>query len=231
MASAADNALIVQSDSSVLLDVHDPRAGAARRPRAVRRAGEEPGARPYLPPHPALPLERAGCGDGRRADGRGAARARQIPVPPDVEQEVLELAARYGRVVIARDGDGLRCTCHDRGAAERLARRQGGRPVPDPAHRRDELPRRSRRARDPQAGAGCRGLSGRGPRRLRRRRALRHGAARDGRRRARRFGSATTSATPSRPSTPAGPRAAAAASSSCPAAPARPSSASPRWPW
>ena len=30
MTSAADNALIVQSDSSVLLDVHAPRAGAAR---------------------------------------------------------------------------------------------------------------------------------------------------------------------------------------------------------
>jgi DNA excision repair protein ERCC-3 len=43
-------------------------------------------------------------------------------VPPSVEQEVLELAARYGRVVITRDGDWLRCTCTDQATAERLSR-------------------------------------------------------------------------------------------------------------
>ena len=43
-------------------------------------------------------------------------------VPPNVEQEILELAARYGRVVIARDGDVLRCRCLDQVTAERLAR-------------------------------------------------------------------------------------------------------------
>ncbi len=34
-------------------------------------------------------------------------------VPPNVEQEIRELASRYGRVVVERDGDGLRCTCQD----------------------------------------------------------------------------------------------------------------------
>jgi DNA excision repair protein ERCC-3 len=43
-------------------------------------------------------------------------------VPPSVEQEVLELAARYGRVVITRDGDWLRVACSDESAAERLSR-------------------------------------------------------------------------------------------------------------
>jgi len=43
-------------------------------------------------------------------------------VPPSVEQEILELAARYGRVVITRDGVGLRCTCLDELTAERLSR-------------------------------------------------------------------------------------------------------------
>jgi DNA excision repair protein ERCC-3 len=43
-------------------------------------------------------------------------------VPPNVEQEILELAARYGRVVITRDGVCLRCTCLDEVTAERLSR-------------------------------------------------------------------------------------------------------------
>ena len=46
----------------------------------------------------------------------------RYPVPPSVEQEILELAARYGRVVITRDGVYLRCTCLDELTAERLAR-------------------------------------------------------------------------------------------------------------
>ena len=43
-------------------------------------------------------------------------------VPSTVEQEILELAARYGRVVIARDGNILRCSCQDQITAERIAR-------------------------------------------------------------------------------------------------------------
>jgi DNA excision repair protein ERCC-3 len=43
-------------------------------------------------------------------------------VPPSVEQEILELAGRYGRVVITRDGNALRCSCQDEITAERLRR-------------------------------------------------------------------------------------------------------------
>ena len=39
-----------------------------------------------------------------------------------MEPEILELAARYGRVVITRDGDWLLCTCSDDATAERLSR-------------------------------------------------------------------------------------------------------------
>jgi DNA excision repair protein ERCC-3 len=46
----------------------------------------------------------------------------RYPVPPSVEQEVLDLAARYGRVVLSRDGGALRLTCLDGATAERLAR-------------------------------------------------------------------------------------------------------------
>jgi len=35
----------------------------------------------------------------------------RYPVPPNVEQEILELAARYGRVVITSEGNFLRCAC------------------------------------------------------------------------------------------------------------------------
>jgi DNA excision repair protein ERCC-3 len=49
-------------------------------------------------------------------------------VPPNVEQEIVELAARYGRVVITRDGDWLRCSCLDEATAERLSRDQRAAP-------------------------------------------------------------------------------------------------------
>jgi DNA excision repair protein ERCC-3 len=46
----------------------------------------------------------------------------KYPVPDSVVTQVLDLAERYGRVVLTRDGDGLMCACLDRPTAERLAR-------------------------------------------------------------------------------------------------------------
>ena len=43
-------------------------------------------------------------------------------VPPNVEQDILDLAGRYGRVVIGRDGEALRCSCCDEATAEFLSR-------------------------------------------------------------------------------------------------------------
>ncbi len=52
----------------------------------------------------------------------------RYPVPANVEPEILELAARYGRVVITRDRHWLICTCSDEATAERLSRdREAGR--------------------------------------------------------------------------------------------------------
>jgi len=42
-------------------------------------------------------------------------------VPRTVEQEIVELAARYGRVVLSREGTSLHCLCADLATAERLA--------------------------------------------------------------------------------------------------------------
>jgi DNA excision repair protein ERCC-3 len=121
--SAADDALIVQSDGSVLLDVHAPRADEARAalvPFAELVKSPEHVHTYRLTPLSIWNARAAGLAAGRMLEAlREHAR---YPVPSGVEQEILDLAARYGRVVIARDGDGLRCSCHDVPTAERLAR-------------------------------------------------------------------------------------------------------------
>jgi DNA excision repair protein ERCC-3 len=122
---AADNALIVQSDGSVLLDVHAPRADEAR--AALATFAELVKSPEHVHTYRLTPLSiwnarAAGLAAGRMLEAlREHAR---YPVPSGVEQEILDLAARYGRVVIARDSDGLRCSCHDTTTAERLARDQ-----------------------------------------------------------------------------------------------------------
>lgn len=101
MAPAADNALIVQSDCSVLLEVHAPRAGEAR--AAVAPFAELVKSPEHVHTYRLTPLSIWNA----RAAGLAAEQmvealrehARYV-VPPNVEQEILELAARYGRVVI-----------------------------------------------------------------------------------------------------------------------------------
>ena len=133
MAPAADNALIVQSDCSVLLEVHAPRADEARAALAPFAELVKSPEHVHTYRLTALSIWNA------RAAGLAAEQmvealrehARYV-VPPNVEQEILELAARYGRVVIARDGDALRCRCLDQVTAERLARdREAGQYLTD----------------------------------------------------------------------------------------------------
>jgi len=133
VAPAADNALIVQSDCSVLLEVHAPRADEARAALAPFAELVKSPEHVHTYRLTALSIWNA------RAAGLAAEQmvealrehARYV-VPPNVEQEILELAARYGRVVIARDGDALRCRCLDQVTAERLARdREAGQYLTD----------------------------------------------------------------------------------------------------
>jgi len=126
MAPAFEHALIVQSDCSLLLDVHAPRAGEAR--AALAPFAELVKSPEHVHTYRLTPLSIWNA----RAAGLSAAQMvaalhehARYPVPPNVEEEVRELAERYGRVVVARDGDGLRCTCRDQATAERLARDQG----------------------------------------------------------------------------------------------------------
>jgi DNA excision repair protein ERCC-3 len=118
-----DNALIVQSDSSILLDTHAPRAGQAR--AALAPFAELIKSPEHVHTFRLTPLSIWNA----RASGLSAARMvealrehARYAVPPGVEQEILELAARYGRVVIALDGAFLLCTCSDEATAERLSR-------------------------------------------------------------------------------------------------------------
>jgi DNA excision repair protein ERCC-3 len=118
-----ENALIVQSDSSVLLDVHAPRAAEAR--AALAPFAELVKSPEHVHTYRLTPLSIWNARAAGLAAGQMVAALREharYAVPANVEQEILELAARYGRVVITRDGDWLRCTCFDEAIGERLCR-------------------------------------------------------------------------------------------------------------
>jgi DNA excision repair protein ERCC-3 len=147
VAASRENALIVQSDSSILLDVHAPRAAWAR--AALAPFAELVKSPEHIHTYRLTPLSIwNACASGLAAGKMVAALSEhaRYPVPESVEREILELASRYGRVVIARDGSWLRCTCSGEATAELLARdREAGRYLSvridatafrvDPAHR------------------------------------------------------------------------------------------------
>jgi DNA excision repair protein ERCC-3 len=123
MNGAHNKALIVQSDSSVLLELNAQRADEAR--AAVAPFAELVKSPEHVHTYRLTPLSiwnaRAAGLDADEMVARLREHARYT-VPPSVEQEILELAGRYGRVVITRDGSGLRCGCQDEMTAERLRR-------------------------------------------------------------------------------------------------------------
>jgi DNA excision repair protein ERCC-3 len=133
MAARPENALIVQSDSSVLLDVHAPRAAEAR--AALAPFAELVKSPEHIHTFRLTPLSIwNACASGLAPQQMVAAlnEHARYPLPKNVEPEILELAARYGRVIITRDGDWLLCTCSDPVTAERLSRgREAGRYLAD----------------------------------------------------------------------------------------------------
>jgi DNA excision repair protein ERCC-3 len=123
MRPKVENALIVQSDSSILLDTHALHAGEAR--AALAPFAELVKSPEHVHTYRLTPLSIwNACASGFTAAQMLMALREhaRYPVPANVEEEVLELAARYGRVVITREGDWLRCTCSDVATAERLSR-------------------------------------------------------------------------------------------------------------
>ncbi len=123
MAVVPENALIVQSDNTVLLEVHSPRAEAAR--EALAPFAELVKSPEHVHTYRLTPLS---VWNARSAGLSGAAMIAALrehakyPVPDNVITEVDELAGRYGRVVLTQEGDSLVCTCLDRTTAERLSR-------------------------------------------------------------------------------------------------------------
>jgi len=123
MAPSPGNALIVQGDSTVLLDVHAPRAGAAR--VALAPFAELEKSPEHVHTYRITPLSVWNARAAGLAATRMVAALREharYPVPSGVEQEISDLASRYGRVILTRDGAFLRCVCADETTAERLFR-------------------------------------------------------------------------------------------------------------
>lgn len=123
MGFSPDNALVVQSDCSVLLEIHSTRAEEAR--EAIAPFAELVKSPEHVHTYRLTPLSiwnaRAA---GLAADQMVAAlhEHARYPVPQNVDQTVVDLAGRFGRVVITRDDGMLRCTCGDEVIAELLSR-------------------------------------------------------------------------------------------------------------
>jgi DNA excision repair protein ERCC-3 len=117
------NTLIVQSDCSVLLDVHSAAAEDAR--AAIAPFAELVKSPEHVHTYRLTPLSiwnaRAAGFDADQMVASLRQHAR-YGVPPSVEREILDLAGRYGRVVITREEAALRCSCLDEVTAERLFR-------------------------------------------------------------------------------------------------------------
>jgi DNA excision repair protein ERCC-3 len=123
MGFCPENALVVQSDCSVLLELHSKRADEAR--EAIAPFAELVKSPEHVHTYRLTPLSiwnaRAA---GLAADEMVAAlyEHSRYAVPENVEQTVLDLARRFGRVVITREDGTLRCTCGDEVIAELLSR-------------------------------------------------------------------------------------------------------------
>ena len=123
MATAANKPLIVQSDCSILLEVSAQHADLAR--AALAPLAELVKSPEHVHTYRLTPLSIWNArSTGVEAEQMVAALREhaRYPVPPNVEQEILELADRYGRVVITSDGNFLRCTCQDQLTTQRIAR-------------------------------------------------------------------------------------------------------------
>lgn len=118
-----ENALIIQSDRSVLLEVHSPRANAAR--EAIAPFAELIKSPEHIHTYRLSPLSIWNA----RAAGVTIDRMLQAlrehakyPMPEAIAQEIATLGQRYGLTVIERDGDALLLKTTDVPLAELLIR-------------------------------------------------------------------------------------------------------------
>jgi DNA excision repair protein ERCC-3 len=118
-----DNPLIVQSDQTVLLEVHSPRADAAR--DALVPFAELVKSPEHIHTYRITPLSiwnARAAGLSTRAMIASLCEYAKYPVPEGVAQEIEALGRRYGLAVIERDEAGLILRVTDAPLAELLAR-------------------------------------------------------------------------------------------------------------
>src|SRR5438270_2106885 len=117
------NPLIVQGDRSVLVEVDNPKYGEAR--DALAPFAELEKSPEHIHTYRITPLSLwNAAAAGMSADEMVAVLARysKFPLPANLPVDLAELAGRYGRVRLERDGDRLRLICTDAPLLEELSR-------------------------------------------------------------------------------------------------------------
>src|SRR5437016_13690797 len=117
------NPLIVQSDRSVLVEVDNPKYAAAR--DALAPFAELEKSPEHIHTYRITPLSLwNAAATGMTADQMVAALTRysKFALPANLAVDLAELAGRYGRVRLERDGERLRLVCADAPLLEELSR-------------------------------------------------------------------------------------------------------------
>src|SRR5215831_6248218 len=115
--------LIVQSDKTVLVEVNNPEYEAAR--DALAPFAELEKSPEHIHTYRITPLSLwNAAAAGMTADQMVAVLAKysKFPMPANLPVDLAELAGRYGRVRLERDGERLRLVCRDAPLLEELSR-------------------------------------------------------------------------------------------------------------
>src|SRR3954465_15333083 len=114
MSYTPQNPLIVQSDRSLLLEVDNDLYSAAR--DELARFAELEKSPEHIHTYRITPLSlwnAAAAGMSADAMVEVLAKYSKFPLPANLPVDLAELAGRYGRVRLERDGDRLRLVCPD----------------------------------------------------------------------------------------------------------------------
>src|SRR4051794_40254177 len=117
------NPFIVQSDRSVLVEVDNPKYAEAR--DALAPFAELEKSPEHIHTYRITPLSlwnAAAAGMSADAMVEVLAKYSKFPLPANLPVDLAELAGRYGRVRLERDGDRLRLVCPDGPLLEELSR-------------------------------------------------------------------------------------------------------------
>src|SRR3954471_12091521 len=119
----ATNPLIVQGDRSVLVEVDNPKYAEAR--DALAPFAELEKSPEHIHTYRITPLSLwNAAAAGMTADQMVAVLAKysKFPMPANLSVDLAELAGRYGRLRLERDGERLRLVCADAPLLEELSR-------------------------------------------------------------------------------------------------------------